>query len=55
MKNDARKQVIDKLKGEFIVSKIRKKITGDDLDIEAEFTFKGRKGTFIYTLLGNEL
>jgi hypothetical protein len=54
MKRNIKQQVIDALKGEFIVTECRKIYMGDDLDIQAKFSFHGKKGEFIYTLIGGE-
>lgn len=51
---ETKQEVIDKLKGEFIVTKINKQYTGDELEIKADFLFKDREGRFVYTLIGRE-
>lgn len=56
MKTDIRKQVIDKLKGNFVVTEIKKFYGNDDseLRIKVKFSYNGKEGEFVYTLLGAE-
>lgn len=55
MEKNTKEKILDSLNNEFIVTKAEKRYGGSELEIYAEFIYNGRKGIFIYTLIGREI
>lgn len=55
MKKYTKEQILSSLNEEFIVTKAEKRLGGSELEIDCEFTYNGRIGRFIYTLIGRDI